>query len=156
MSLAFVKEGKIVKYPIGRLDISRKFPSALLPADLSQLDLTAYGVVHVVLTPQPEIDVCRQKLEADTPSLIDGQWHETWKVVDLSESEIAGIAAALAEENRSKRNQLLVDTDWTQLTDSPLDADDKAAWALYRETLRMIPQQTGFPWNVNWPPTPGS
>lgn len=154
MSLAFVEEGKIVQYPIGRLDISRKFPTALLPADLSQLDLAAYGVAHVVLTPPPSIDTDRQKLEAGTPSLIDGQWRETWKVVDLSASEVASIAAVKAKEARSKRNALLTESDWTQLADSPLDADGKGAWALYRETLRMVPQQSGFPWNVTWPPKP--
>lgn len=56
---------------------------------------------------------------------------------------------------RAMRNEKLASCDWTQLADSPLDADGKAAWALYRETLRMVPEQTGFPWDVEWPPVPG-
>ncbi len=57
---------------------------------------------------------------------------------------------------REDRNRRLAECDWTQLGDSPLDPDGKGAWALYRETLRMVPQQEGFPWNVQWPPKPGS
>jgi hypothetical protein len=60
----------------------------------------------------------------------------------------------LAKEMRLKRNELLKDSDWTQLGDSPLNADAKLAWALYRETLRMVPQQSEFPLNIIWPPLP--
>ena len=70
-------------------------------------------------------------------------------------------AQALAEEPirkasviREERNKLLAESDWTQTVDSPFDADQKLAWALYRETLRTIPQQEGFPETVNWPPKP--
>ncbi len=70
-------------------------------------------------------------------------------------------AQALAEEPirkaaaiREERNKLLSESDWTQVNDAPFDADQKLAWALYRETLRMIPQQEGFPETVNWPPKP--
>ena len=38
------------------------------------------------------------------------------------------------------RNQQLAATDWTQLSDSPLD---KEAWAAYRQALRDLPAQGG-------------
>lgn len=54
---------------------------------------------------------------------------------------------------RHDRNLRLASSDWTQLTDAPVD---RAAWAAYRQALRDLPQQTGFPENVQWPiePTP--
>jgi hypothetical protein len=52
---------------------------------------------------------------------------------------------------REQRNKYLSDCDWTQLTDSPVD---KEAWATYRQELRAVPEQTGFPWNVTWPTQP--
>lgn len=55
------------------------------------------------------------------------------------------------DELRNKRNQLLTATDWTQVADAPVD---KAAWATYRQALRDIPQQEGFPDNVVWPVAP--
>jgi hypothetical protein len=40
---------------------------------------------------------------------------------------------------RDLRNHLLVDSDWTQSADSPLSADVKAEWAVYRQALRDLP-----------------
>jgi hypothetical protein len=52
---------------------------------------------------------------------------------------------------RSQRDALLKDTDWTQVPDSPADA---AAWATYRQALRDITGQEGFPSDVTWPEKP--
>lgn len=49
---------------------------------------------------------------------------------------------------RAERNRRLADCDWTQLSDAPIDA---AAWAAYRQALRDITGQAGFPWAVAWP-----
>ena len=59
-----------------------------------------------------------------------------------------------AAEIRAKRNQLLAETDWTQLADSQLDEEAQAAMRAYRQALRDIPQQEGFPLSVEWPEEP--
>lgn len=59
--------------------------------------------------------------------------------------------APIAEAIRAQRNQLLTQSDWTQMPDAPVD---QAAWATYRQALRDIPQQEGFPFNVVWPTSP--
>jgi len=62
------------------------------------------------------------------------------------------IAPAPTESSvRSKRDSLLQKSDWTQLPDAPTD---KSAWATYRQALRDVPQQSGFPDNVIWPEKP--
>jgi hypothetical protein len=53
-----------------------------------------------------------------------------------------------AQRVRTQRTLTLQSTDWTQLADSPVD---KEAWASYRQALRDIPNQDGFPWEVTWP-----
>lgn len=53
---------------------------------------------------------------------------------------------------REKRNQLLAATDWTQMPDVPQATMDK--WAPYRQALRDVPQQPGFPKNITWPVAP--
>jgi hypothetical protein len=55
----------------------------------------------------------------------------------------------------ARRTQLLVNSDWTQLADVPLSAERRAQWATYRQALRDITDQSGFPDNINWPATPG-
>lgn len=57
----------------------------------------------------------------------------------------------LATQVRDRRKGLLAASDWTQLPDAPVD---KAAWATYRQALRDITKQEGFPTNVNWPESP--
>jgi len=57
-----------------------------------------------------------------------------------------------AEAIRAERDALLAATDWTQLPDVPESIRD--AYAVYRQALRDIPQQSGFPDVVEWPVKP--
>jgi hypothetical protein len=57
-----------------------------------------------------------------------------------------------AAQVRAQRNALLSACDWTQLADAPVD---DLAWATYRQALRDIPTQSGFPLDVVWPVAPG-
>jgi hypothetical protein len=52
---------------------------------------------------------------------------------------------------RQMRNDKLKDSDWTQVADASVD---QAAWATYRQALRDITAQSGFPWGVIWPTQP--
>jgi hypothetical protein len=58
----------------------------------------------------------------------------------------------VADEVRAERNRLLARSDWTQAADVPQATKDK--WAPYRQALRDVPQQDGFPHNVVWPQSP--
>lgn len=57
----------------------------------------------------------------------------------------------MADNVRDERNKRLAECDWTQLADAPVD---DATWAVYRQALRDIPTQAGFPWNITWPAKP--
>lgn len=61
---------------------------------------------------------------------------------------------ALAVEVRSQRDELLADTDWTQVLDAPIDATSREAYRTYRQALRDIPEQPGFPGDIIWPELP--
>ena len=52
----------------------------------------------------------------------------------------------------TKRNQLLKQSDWTQLPDAPVE--NKEAWQEYRQALRDITKQNGYPKNIIWPEPP--
>lgn len=56
---------------------------------------------------------------------------------------------AMAADIRTQRNALLLASDWTQIPDYP--GADKQTWATYRQALRDITKQSGFPFTVNWP-----
>jgi hypothetical protein len=57
----------------------------------------------------------------------------------------------VSAEVRYERDEKLANSDWTQVADAPVN---QAAWATYRQALRDIPLQAGFPWNVTWPESP--
>lgn len=94
----------------------------------------------------------------------DGKWYTKYVLgpvfVDSDEGTAAQNEAAYkarmddeqASLVRLTRNKKLADCDWTQLADSTAD---KPAWALYRQSLRDITAQEGFPWSVTWPTEPG-
>jgi len=55
------------------------------------------------------------------------------------------------------RNDLLAKSDWTDTASAPtrLGTEIYNAWQEYRQLLRDIPQQSGYPYNVVWPTPPG-
>ena len=63
----------------------------------------------------------------------------------------AGANDRKAAEVRAERNTKLAATDWTQITDATAD---KTAWAIYRQALRDVTTQAGFPQTITWPDAP--
>ncbi|MCG8531974.1 MAG: phage tail assembly chaperone [Desulfovibrionales bacterium] len=59
-----------------------------------------------------------------------------------------------SSEVRSKRDELLRQSDWSVLPDAPLTDAKKLEWKTYRQKLRDIPQHSGFPKNVVFPDSP--
>lgn len=84
-------------------------------------------------------DRLTQKLQGTTP-FVDGDFVTTVEVVSLTADEITANKASSLSQIRSQRNQLLSDTDWSQVTDSTAN---KSAYAVYRTELRNVPQTIG-------------
>ena len=63
----------------------------------------------------------------------------------------AGKDTEQAKSIRTSRNDMLKDCDWTQIADSTAN---KPAWATYRQALRDVTAQAGFPWTITWPDAP--
>jgi hypothetical protein len=86
------------------------------------------------------------------PTQVDGVWTVTKAVVAKDQAQVDNENAQMAANVRAERNQKLSQSDWTQGKDI---ADDvSTAWATYRQALRDITLQEGFPENVTWPEIP--
>ena len=59
-----------------------------------------------------------------------------------------------SDQAKTLRNAKLTECDWTQGEDSPLSDSKKAEWQTYRQALRDVPSQAGFPDNITWPTKP--
>ena len=87
-----------------------------------------------------------EKLITVPPYLYDGMCCIV-DVIPLTEADLAARKADQWNAIRSQRNQMLKDSDWTQIADVPVD---KTAWATYRQELRDVTKQTD-PFNIVWP-----
>lgn len=70
--------------------------------------------------------------------------HKEWQIAQPTKTQRAEVV-------RFERNAKLTASDWTQVADAPVD---QAAWAAYRQALRDISAQEGFPWTIDWPTMP--
>ena len=113
--------------------------------------LNAIGVCPVEYADAPDYDPYTQALPEPTLAIEEGWCMVSWgDPVDRTDIDLT----ALGDIRRATRDRLLTACDWTQLPDSPLDETAKAAWATYRQALRDVPAQDGFPLTVNWPEAP--
>jgi hypothetical protein len=121
--------------------------------------MEAVGVDPVFEGPQATGGTVYQYSQRDGVEQIDGKWYTKYvlgPVFANAEDEAAYRTAKDAEQAknvRTSRNDLLTKCDWTQIADSTAD---KPAWATYRQALRDVTVQAGFPWNVTWPTEPGA
>ena len=144
-------------------EFRRSFPNTSLPAQLSEAVLNDLGADVVLEGPQASGGDHYQFSQRQGVEQINGKWYTKYVLGPIftendeataAQQEAAYKATKDAEQAkavRDDRNKRLADCDWTQLADSTAD---KAAWATYRQALRDISKQDGFPWNVTWPEQP--
>lgn len=102
--------------------------------------------------PTPVYDEYTQAVREIASAEINSRWYRQYEVVALDAEASAAKLAALAASVRATRNVELALSDFTQLMDYP--GQNRAQWASYRQQLRDLPAQAGFPRTVNWPAKP--
>jgi len=88
---------------------------------------------------------------ADGVEQLDGKWYTKYSVAEMDSEAIIAKDAEQAKTIREQRGEKLSASDWTQVADAPVD---KVVWATYRQALRDVTTQTGFPWTITWPDAP--
>lgn len=152
---AEVNGQNVVTFPYDYDTLVRRNPSTRFAAEEltamyvgTEANLAGNQLVRVVVADAPQYDEATQiAVRNNQPSLVGDTWTIGWIVQELTQSEKDQKLAAKIASVRSQRNQKLKDSDWTQVADAPVD---QAAWAAYRQALRDIPSQEGFPWSVTW------
>jgi len=150
----FVKitNGVVDQFPYTVGQLRKDNPNTSFPKEVPDHILKSFGVFPVEHEIAPSFDHKTQRVEtAAFPTLVSGHWVLSKTVVDKTPEQYEADKASAASSVRSERNKKIASSDWTQLADAPVD---KAVWATYRQALRDIPEQAGFPWNVQWPEMP--
>jgi len=126
-------------------DHTEWFPNTSFGDRGPSLDWIAEQGYYVISVWKPH-DRKTEKLVFALPHLYDGMCC----IVDVQPLTAEELQARVNTEwnaIRSQRNQMLKDTDWTQVADAPVD---KVKWATYRQALRDITTQAN-PFNITWP-----
>ena len=77
-----------------------------------------------------------------------------WSVEKIPEKTEAEKREDAEKSVRAKRDSLISETDYLLASDYPISAEDLEAVKVYRQALRDVPQQEGFPFDVVWPDLP--
>jgi len=85
---------------------------------------------------------------------VDSKWYTNWVAVDLSTQARDALDQSQAQSIRQLRNRLLADTDWVILKSLETNTAIDLLWKDYRQLLRDISDQPGFPWEITWPSQP--
>ena len=150
-------------------EIRKLNPSVSLPKVWNSNVYDTLGIDPVLETPKPDTTgdykvVVRDGVEQDA----NNNWVQAWVERDMfSDTTEDGVTTTKAEHEaayqarldteaaanvRSQRDQKLKDTDWMGMSDVTMSAD----WATYRQALRDVPSQDGFPHTITWPIEPGA
>jgi len=138
------------------------FPNTSMPQQLSEELINEFGGDVVLEGPQASGGTVYQYSQYAGVEQIDGKWYTKYVLgpvftdgeTTAAEQEAAYKATKDAEQAKSvrqTRDEKLSKCDWTQVADAPVD---KTAWATYRQALRDITAQSGFPWTITWPDAP--
>ena len=127
------------------LELSSSIKSAVYVAPEEE----PLGMV-TIQDPEPEFDFYTQKLER-TYEETETEARHGWAVSDLTEEERSERLELGKQSMRQERDRRLKETDHWLLADTP---NPSQAHLDYRQALRDVPSQAGFPANIIWPTKP--
>lgn len=141
----------LLKYPYSIGLLKQDNPNISFPPNPTEEQLASCNVFILEDVSPPSSNVITQNLLEAEPTLVDGVWKRCWLVVDASEEEVSERLESAWNNVRFQRNDRLSRSDWTQLSDAPVNRE---AWAEYRQQLRDIPQNSTDPLSITWPEEP--
>jgi len=148
-------------YPYSVEQLRTDNPNTSFPDGMSVEQLAEWGVYPVTVAADPSYDALTHKIQqAAEPVLVNGAWLVSKTVVALTPEEIQDNSDAEAALVRDKRDKLLSESDWVTVKAVDQNAQDNLGiqvpqvWLDYRQALRDVTSQAGFPYNVTWPTAP--
>ena len=136
------------------------FPNTSMPQQLSEELINEFGGDVVLEGPQASGGDQYQYSQYAGVEQLDGKWYTKYVLGPIftdSEQEAAYKAikdAEQAESVRQQRDAKLAECDWRVIKALESNTPQDFAWAAYRQALRDITAQPGFPWTIDWPVNP--
>lgn len=137
--------GVIDKYPYSTQQLKQDNPNTSFPSEITDELLQSYNVYPVSVEARPEVSDDKRLELDEAPTYKDGSWSIGWTVRNKTQEE----KSADEDSKRRERDEMLKLTDHYALTDRTLSDE----MATYRQDLRDLPEQEGFPY-IDIPPQP--
>lgn len=131
------------------------FSNTSFPPQLTEGIINNFGGDVVFEGPQAQ-PTRYQVSFRDGVEQISGKWYTKYSVADISDEAKVAKDAEQAKSVREQRSQKLKDTDWVVIKHLERNENIPGVWEVYRQALRDVPTQQGFPWTVVWPDEPGA
>jgi hypothetical protein len=147
---AKLNNGQVEIYPYTIGQLRKDHHNVSFPKAMTDDVLAQFNVVRVTPVSPPTVSHT-QVWNESTPVLKNGVWKQAYIISNVSAEDLATRTEGEEKSVRAKRNELLAQSDYTQLADAPGNA---TAWASYRDALRNLPTRSGFPWTMTWPTKP--
>ena len=138
----------IIEYPYSIEKLRSDNPETSFPVDMSEEELTAWGVYPVTEEAAPAFNEATEQLEQTQPKLINGGWLAGWMIANASAEEQAKRTADKVRWVDQNIHSALKSSDHTQLADYPGTEAQQFAFKTWRQELRNIP------WSIVWPMPP--
>lgn len=133
-------------------DFRSLFPETSFPNHGPDAEWLAQNNCYLVGVYKPH-DPRTHKLAACQPYL-EGNLVFTIQVEPKTAEELEFDRQNEANNVRMNRSKRLAQTDWVVLRALEKNEPVPAAWGAYRQALRDVPLQSGFPFDVQWPDEP--
>jgi len=148
-----ISSGTVVEFPLSLNKWRLDNPLISLPENPTEEQLNEQGIYSVQSTPKSSNNYTLNYQNTVVQNE-DGSWVESWTETPASDEEIEERTASKMIEVRQIRNKLLQETDWVSIKAKDDGEDVPTNWKTYRQALRDITEQEGFPHNVVWPNKP--
>ena len=123
-----------------------------LPSDITRAGLESAGYICMESDTEPEFYTRWVHTPADSTDNVAPKDTDVGGIaIYLTDAEYDTVLAASA---RQKRDRLIAVTDYLVTPDYPIESDRLAKVKIYRQALRDIPEQAGFPRTITWPEKP--
>lgn len=143
--------GNQYTYPYSQDQLRRDNPGVSFPMEMTDETCAAFNVYPVNVKPIPTYDSRSQAVTQQDPIQINGEWTQDWNVMELSDEEKQQIIQDNGSNVRVQRDMLLAETDWYVIKSLETGNPVPANVLVYRQALRDITLQEGFPFDVVWP-----
>ena len=138
----------VLQYPYRYQQLVRDNPNTSFPRTMGKEALESFNMYDVIPDSYPEsYDPDVQILRRDTPVKDEnGIWRQSWTISNKSQTDAE-------KQIKYKRDLLLKDSDWIAVKAAETGVAN-TAWSTYRQALRDVTSQEGYPYSVTWPTQP--